>query len=320
MKNTEEYIYAGIPTFMGSPYIGIDEVKKYDVAILGIPIDFGASYRLGAKYAPRKIREYSFWDRVDGTVYYNLDNNKTLRSNKLKIGDLGDLNIWPTDPRMNNREIIKTVAAIRKTAFPLILGGDHSITYASFIGCKNGLPKNRSLGLLHFDAHLDTEKNYLTLPRIWHGNTFRELIEKKYLNGRDMVTIGPRDIVDKRWFDFLADHNVNLFTAHQVNMMGVEKIMNKTIQILNKNCDSVYVSIDIDCIDISQTPGTGTPKHGGILANDMITIVRMLHKLPIVGLDLVELNPVLDSTGATTVIACDILWNFLAFGIHLQSK
>lgn len=318
MKNTEEFIYTGIPSFMGAPFISLKEAHKYDVAAIGVPVDFGASYRLGAKYAPRRIREYSFWDRVDGTIYYDLDINKVRKSNKLKIADLGDINIWPGNAKRNDDEIIQVISAIRKKTFPLVLGGDHSITYSSFIGCQKGLRHRdaNSIGLLHFDAHLDTEDKYLTMPEIWHGNPFRELIKRKYLKGEHMVTIGPRDVVDHRWYEFVKENGITLFTSREVRLKGIISVMKEVIELLKSRCSYVYVTFDIDSIDISQAPGTGTPSGGGLFAEDIIIAMRMLRTLPIVGFDLVELNPKYDVSGATSVLACSILWNFLAFGFN----
>jgi formimidoylglutamase len=314
MKHTEEYIYCGIPTFMASPFVELKEVDNYDVAVVGIPIDYGASFRLGAKYAPRMIREYSFWDRVDGSVYYNLDTGDEMKSNNLKICDVGDINIWPTDPKKNSDEIINVISTICKKSFPLILGGDHSVTYSNFIGCLKGL-KNTKLGLVHFDAHLDVEGQYLTMPDLWHGNPFRKLIQEGFLKGSHMVTIGPRDIVNKKWFDFVKDEGINLFTSKKVYELGIEETMDQAKEIL-KDCSYVFVTLDVDSIDISQVSGTGTPKQGGILAQDLITCVRKLKEFPVAGFDIVELNPKYDKSGATAVIACDLLFNFLAFSFR----
>ena len=90
-ERKEEYIYAGIPTFMGGEFIRENEIKNYDIVFLGVPCDYGASYRLGAKYAPRQLREYSFWDRIYGEELYDLDHSEYLKTNDFKIADLGDV-------------------------------------------------------------------------------------------------------------------------------------------------------------------------------------------------------------------------------------
>lgn len=186
----EEYIYAGIPTYMGGNFIRENEIKKYDVVFLGVPCDYGASYRLGAKYAPRQLREYSFWDRIYGEELYDLDHNKYLKTNNLKIADLGDVYVNPTNPTLNQNAITEKVYSISKDSFPLVCGGDHSITYGSFRGFQRAMKEkypDYEVGLIHFDAHLDVEDKYLNMPDVWHGNVFRKLIEDKYLNGENML-------------------------------------------------------------------------------------------------------------------------------------
>ena len=103
----EQLIYSGVPTFMGGDLIGSRSIKNYDVVFLGVPTDYGSGYRLGSKYAPRKLREYSFWDRVDGATMYNLDNGETVESNYLDIADIGDIDVDPTHPDKNQNNITK---------------------------------------------------------------------------------------------------------------------------------------------------------------------------------------------------------------------
>ena len=193
----EEYIYAGIPTFMGGKFIEENDIKNYNVVFLGVPCDYGASYRLGAKYAPRQLREYSFWDRVNGEELYDLEHNEYLETNNLKIADLGDVYVNPTHPNENQDAISQKTYTISKHSFPLVCGGDHSITYGSFRGFYRAMKEKfpqYDIGIIHFDAHLDVEDEYLNMPEVWHGNVFRKLIEDDYLKGKNLYTIGPRGL------------------------------------------------------------------------------------------------------------------------------
>lgn len=316
MIKTDEMFYAGIPTFMGSDYVSIEKVKDYDVGVLGVPIDNGASYRIGAKYAPRVIREYSAWDRIDGSECYDYDTNTVIRSNSLKICDLGDINVWPGNPQNNQRDVADAVEQIRKTGFPLVFGGDHSITYGAYIGCKRGYGKN-NIGLLHFDAHNDLEDKWLTLPDVWHGNVFRKLIEGGHVNARKMLSIGVRGIVNRKWYDYARENGVKIITSNEVNKSGVDNAIQQ-IHELFKDCDGVYISFDIDCLDISLSPGTGTPKYNGLKVEDVVEIIRSLKDLNTIGFDLVELNPKYDKNGSTALLACEILYNFLAYGLKVN--
>lgn len=320
-ERKEEYIYAGIPTYMGGEFIKEENIKKYDVVFLGVPCDYGASYRLGAKYAPRQLREYSFWDRIYGEELYDLDHNEYLKTNELKIGDLGDVYVNPTKPSANQDAITEKVYSIAKNSFPLVCGGDHSITYGSFRGFYKAMKENYpdyEIGLIHFDAHMDVEDKYLNMPDVWHGNVFRKLIEDGYLNGKNMYTIGPRGVVGKDWFDYVKENNINLFTANYTKNKGILNIIN---EIKEKNKDKkikFYITFDIDCLDVSYVFGTGTPQCNGLTPYECDEALRNLHDLDIAGFDIVELNPKLDDSHTSFVIAEELLYHFLAFGLNKE--
>lgn len=317
-ENKEEYIYAGIPTYMGGDFIKENDIKKYDVVFLGVPCDYGVSYRLGAKYAPRQLREYSFWDRIYGEELYDLDHDEYIETNELKIADLGDVYVNPTNPSQNQDAITEKVESIAKTSFPLVCGGDHSITFGSFRGFYKAMKEkypDYEVGLIHFDAHLDVEDKYLNLPDVWHGNVFRKLIEEKYLEGKNMYTIGPRGVVGSQWFNYVKEQEINLFTANTVKKKGILNII-KTIIDKNKNKKiKFYITFDIDCIDVSYVFGTGTPQCNGLTPYECDEALRNLRDLDVAAFDIVELNPQLDDSHTSFVIAEEIIYHFLAFGL-----
>ncbi len=319
MGKKEEYIYAGIPTFMGGDFIEESEIYKYDIIFLGIPCDYGASYRLGAKYAPRKLREYSFWDRIYGQTLYDLDTKKILKTNKFKIADLGDVFVDPTHPDKNQEAIKNKTYAIAKKSFPLICGGDHSVTYGSFIGVLKAMNEeypDYEIGIIHFDAHLDVEKDYLNMPNVWHGNVFRRLIENRYLKGENLYTIGPRGLVEEEWFKYIQKEGINLYTSNDVKLRNIETIMN---EILDKNKNKkikFYITFDIDSIDSSYIFGTGTPQINGLNPFDCDKALQFMKNFDICGFDIVELNPTLDNSYNSFIIACELIYHFLAIGLR----
>lgn len=317
MERMEEYIYAGIPTFMGGEFISENEIKNYDIVFLGVPCDYGASYRLGAKYAPRQLREYSFWDRVYGQEIYDLDHNEYLKTSTLKIADIGDVYVNPTHPKENQDAISNKTYSITKNSFPLVCGGDHSITYGSFKGFYMAMKEkypDYEVGIIHFDAHLDVEDKYLNMPDVWHGNVFRKLIEDNYLKGENLYTIGPRGIVGREWFDYVLEKNINLYTSNKVKEMGISNLINEIIKKNEGKKIKFYVTFDIDCLDISYIFGTGTPQCNGLTPYEADEILRNLRKIDVRGFDIVELNPTLDDSHSSFVIACELIYHFLAFG------
>ena len=312
----EQLIYTGIPTFMGGDFINEKDIKKYDIVFLGVPTDYGSGYRLGAKYAPRKLREYSFWDRVDGSEMYDLDTEKYINSNELEIGDIGDIEVDPTNPEHNQANISEKVYKIRKETFPLVCGGDHSITYGSFIGCYKAMKElepEYEIGIIHFDAHLDLEDKYLNMPRVWHGNVFRRLIENDYLKGENLYTIGVRALEEYELIKYAKDNRINIYPNKKVKEIGLEKIIDKILE-KNKNKKiKYYITFDIDGIDMCSVPGTGTPQSDGLKVTECNYVLRYMKKLDIVGFDIVELNPIIDSSDNTFIIAIELLYNFLGF-------
>ena len=319
MKKKEEYIYAGIPTFMGGDFINEDKIKNYDIVFLGVPCDYGASYRLGAKYAPRKLREYSFWDRIEGQTLYDLDKKKSYKINNFKIADLGDVYVNPTHPDKNQDAITKKTYAIAQNSFPVICGGDHSITYGSFIGVLKAMKEkfpDYEIGIIHFDAHLDVEKSYLNMPEIWHGNVFRKLIENQYLKGENLFTIGPRGLVDEEWFKFTQKNGITVYTSNDVKERTIHEIMT---DVLNKNKNKkikFYITFDIDGIDSSYIFGTGTPQINGLNPYECDESLQFMKNFDICGFDIVELNPTLDNSYSSFVIACELIYHFLAIGLR----
>lgn len=321
--NKEMPIYSGISTFMGANFINEDEIYKYDIVFLGVPIDYGATYRLGSKYAPRKLRELSSWLRIDGEDMYDFDKDEILKTNILKIADIGDIEVDPTNPEHNQTNISEKVYKIRKETFPLVCGGDHSITYGSFIGCYKAMKElepEYEIGIIHFDAHLDLEDKYLNMPRVWHGNVFRRLIENDYLKGENLYTIGVRALEEYELIKYAKDNRINIYPNKKVKEIGLEKIIDKILE-KNKNKKiKYYITFDIDGIDMCSVSGTGTPQSDGLKVTECNYVLRYMKKLDIVGFDIVELNPIIDSSDSTFIIAIELLYNFLGFGYKKGEK
>ena len=227
----------------------------------------------------------------------------------------------PTNPSLNQDAITEKVYSIAKESFPLVCGGDHSITYGSFRGFAKAMKErfpDYEIGLIHFDAHMDVEDKYLNMPEVWHGNVFRKLIEDGYLDGNNMYTIGPRGVVGREWFDYVKEKHINLYTSNYTKKNGILNIINE-IKEKNKNKKiKFYITFDIDCLDVSYVFGTGTPQCNGLTPYECDEALRNLHDLDIAGFDIVELNPKLDDSHTSFVIAEELLYHFLAFGLNKE--
>lgn len=313
--------FSSVATFMRSPYISAGECGSYDAVALGVPVDHGVSFRSGQRFGPAAIREASFWYSLRGQEVVNLDDGQTFPVNSLRVGDLGDIEILPGDAEATHGRIAETVERVAGRAFPLILGGDHSITYGAFIGCRRALARSgvTRLGMLHFDAHLDTEGEYSELPRVHHGNAFSTLIEEHELVGNRMVTVGIRGYEGPSVVEFGRRSGIQTHSVRAIRSRSLQTTLTEISQYLGENCDGVYVSFDIDCIDPSQVAGTGTPALGGLSVPEVLDGLKLLRALPVVAFDLVELSPRLDATGLSAIVAAEVIWNFLAFGLRVPT-
>jgi agmatinase len=321
MRNDEEFVHSGIATFMRAPHVGLEDAAGYDVVVLGVPLDYGVSFRAGQRHGPRAIREATFWHRLEGGAFVDLASGTRHDANALTVADLGDVVLWPADPDRNTERITQTVGAARAAAFPVVLGGDHSITYAAFLGCQHALAGRgvSPIGLLHFDAHLDVEREYLTLPPVHHGNFLGELVRQGHLRGEHVVSIGGRGIETQEGARFLEERRITLFGAGAVRTRGLPAVVGEACSRLAAQCAAVYVTFDVDVIDPAQAPGTGTPVVGGLAAEDVLAALPVLKGLRMAAFDLVEVCPPLDPSGATAIVAAEVLWQVLSFGIRAPS-
>ena len=140
-----------------------------------------------------------------------------------------------------------------------------------------------------------------------------------YLDGNNMYTIGPRGVIGREWFDYVKEKNINLFTSNYIKEKGILNIVNK-IKEKNRNKKiKFYITFDIDCLDVSYVFGTGTPQCNGLTPYECDEALRNLHDLDIAGFDIVELNPKLDDSHTSFVIAEELLYHFLAFGLNKEN-
>ncbi|OJI95862.1 hypothetical protein ASPVEDRAFT_35172 [Aspergillus versicolor CBS 583.65] len=299
-----------------------------DIAVLGFPYDTSTSYRPGARFGPRGIRAGSSREKKGRS--YNTVWGVDPFEEDLSIIDCGDIPITPFDAahafkqmEQGYRQVLhhETTSNGSKAGWthPRIvsLGGDHSIV----------LPILRSLktvygpiSVIHLDSHLDTWDPYegytgiaSEQSAITHGTFFwhasREGCIKKGASvhgGLRTKLFGPKDYeIDEKNVGF---HRIE---AHEIDVIGVEGIVKRTVDVVGDN--PVYLSIDIDVLDPSIAPATGTPESGGWTTRELKRYIKGLEGLNLVGADVVEVSPPYDSTAETTsVAAADLIIDILA--------
>jgi agmatinase len=298
--------FTGIASFCKFPIQTDLETLSADVAIWGIPWDEGGGYRPGARFGPRSLREYStrfsFHERgVKEGGYWNIEKKKRFLDG-IQLVDCGDQDILYLKVERTFAAITDSVEKILYArTFPIILGGDHSITFPVVRAFK----KYNPLHLIHIDAHLDYNDSVEGVL-LANGSPIKRVSELNFVD--KIVQIGMRGIRAREdaYNDSISRGN-RIITISDFRRMGVEEILN---QIPDR--DHLYVTIDIDALDPSIAPGTTSPCFNGMTYKEMRDLlIGIASRGSVIGFDLVEVNPFLDPVGLTQSAAVMLILEFL---------
>ncbi len=278
-----------------------------DVAIVGAPHDVSTTFRPGARFGPRAIRSNAY---EPGT--YHLDLGIEIFE-WLEVVDFGDAYCPHADTSASHRNIRERVATVAgRGIVPVILGGDHSITWpaATAVAEHHGFGR---VGLIHFDAHADTadtiEGNLAS-----HGTPMRRLVESGAIPGRNFVQIGLRGYwPPAEVFDWMRSQGMRWHLMNEVHERGLAAVAQTAVDEVLEHSDVVYLSIDIDVLDPAFAPGTGTPEPGGLTTADLLRAIRsIVLGTDVVGLDVVEVAPAYDHADLTVNAAHRLVFEALA--------
>ncbi len=296
--------FGGIKTFFRLPHIKkTDELfKNLDIAIFGVPFDGGVSYRPGARFAPSKIREVSSLGRG-----YHFSRDLTV-FDSLNVADTGDCLVTPMSVE-KTYELIKayTGELLEKNKKFISVGGDHSTTLAHLRALKE--KNGKAVSLLHFDAHLDTYASAWGCE-YHHGAFVRHAVNEGLIDSKTSIQIGIRgSLAGKSDLDFNVEHGLSYITVDNIRLKTLSQVMSKIHGHLKQ--ESVFLSFDIDCLDPSCAPGTGTPVHGGLTVYEVQKIFQELRIKNLVGADIVEVCPPYDTAEITALAAVDVMFEIL---------
>ncbi|MDR3435775.1 agmatinase [Telmatospirillum sp.] len=298
-SNRRTQPYAGVPTFLGLPYIpnaiDVDDIGGLDVAVVGVPMDLGVTNRSGTRFGPRAVRAIERIGPYDHVL-------KRLPADLCKAADIGDIPFRSRYSLDQSHQDIQAFFGRIVTAgvIPLAVGGDHSISYSILkaVGAK------RPVGMVHLDAHCDTGGDYEG-AKFHHGGPFRHAVLDGVLDPERCVQIGIRGASEYLW-EFSTDSGMTVIHGEDVAKLGTAAIIAKARQVVGDG--PVYVTFDVDCLDPAFAPGTGTPEIGGLSSREALEILRGLDGLDIVGGDVVEVAPQYDSTTNTAHVAAQMLF------------
>ena len=285
---------------MRLPYVR--DARALDVAIVGVPYDGGTSYRPGARYGPRHIRDQSSLIRPWNPVL------EVAPFAKLRVADYGDVDVSPVSLEETFAAVERDLdAVVGAGAIPLSVGGDHSITLPVLRAVAR---RHGPVALVHFDSHPDTWGEYAGSYH-YHGSTFRRAIEEGLVDPARIIQIGIRGpVYGPDDFEFHAEHGLEVVRIGDVKERGVRWVVERVARLAGR---PVYCSFDIDAVDPAYAPATGTPEVGGLTSYEALSLVRGLRGLELVGADVVEVAPPYDGPGAiTSLLAANILFALLS--------
>ena len=266
----------------------VASVDEAEFVIFGAPIDSTTSYRPGTRFASSSMRQESF-----GLETYSPYQDKDLED--IKVFDGGDLELPFGNPR-KALDIIKvtTKTIIKANKLPCMIGGEHLVTLGAFEAVFEKYPEIR---VIHFDAHIDLRDEYLG-EKLSNDSVIRRIYD--LIGDNKIYQFGIRS-GEREEFCFAREHtNLNKF-----NFTGLSKAI--------EACRGypVYFTIDLDVLDPSVFPGTGTPEAGGVTFMELLEAMIVVSELNVVAMDINELSPVYDQSGGSTAVACKVLRELL---------
>lgn len=300
--------FAGVATFCRFPLLADVPAEQLPVdwALYGIPYDGSVTYRPGAKFGPRAIREASQYIKP-----VHLEHEVNLAA-VFSMADAGDAPVLPYSCKDTLDAACKFAMTLGDPAQTKLfaIGGDHSIAYANLRATweRRGRPAG-GLALLHFDAHLDTT------DEVWgekwtHASPFIRAIEDGLLDPKRMLSVGIRGPLNAAGdLEYARQHGIELVTYQDWKSGDGEARISSFLEKLGD--EEVYLTFDIDCIDPAFAPGTGTPCCGGLTSAEAIDLIRRCSGVNLVGADVVEVLPDRDPAGITSLLASHVLFEIL---------
>ncbi len=309
-----ELAYAGIDTFLKGDHSDVGDVADVDAAVLGVPYDGAVSNRPGARYGPGAIRRASGWWAYLSEYKGGLTNMQTGRQvdfADLTVADCGDVPVFPMDAGRTAESITAHVATVAERTLPVMLGGDHYCTFPAFEGFAAGTGLE-NVGFVQIDAHTDTVSESPVFGTDFHGSSTNLIAESPYVDYDSVSQVGIRGYEAPEFFEFAEETGLSLHTMRDVEDRGIETVITEAVDAAAEGNDAVYVTVDVDAVDPSVAPGTGTPVPGGLSAQQALRVVETLGTREEVGMiDLMEVAPDFDPTEGTARLAAYLLVTFL---------
>ncbi|AVT38633.1 hypothetical protein C6W10_21780 [Plantactinospora sp. BB1] len=313
--------WAGLGTLFGAPAARLDELGQVDGwAVAAVPFDGTASSRPGAAEGPRALRTASVvfanslaslgtWEMLDTRT------GEAFRYVAPQVVDVGDLHVYPTDTLRTYQAVAAESRSLCARAGRVIfLNGDHSATFATFSGFRAAQldrAAGRRIGFVNIDHHFDFGRWSALHGALYHGSNSRRISELPGMRPEDIAFVGVGDTTRFDQFRSLVEQGFQVVPAARIMRIGADAALRPVVERLAAVCDAVYVSLDIDVLDTAAVTGTGHVTMGGLQVAHLLDVYEVLRELPIGALDVAEIAPRYDPTGATAQVVARLLFEFL---------
>ena len=304
------FVFGSVLTFGQVPLVTeMEQLRawKPDAAMIGAPFDLGTTNRPGARFGPRALRTQAY---ESGGYHLGLGLEIFEELSVVDVGDAFCPNGLVDESLANIGDKVREVASLG--AIPLVMGGDHTITWPSATAVAD-VYGHGNVGLIHFDAHADTADD-IDGNLASHGTPMRRLIESNAVPGKNFVQVGLRSFwPPAEVWEWMRDHEMRWHLMDEIWQRGFTAVLADAVSEALERADKLYISIDIDVLDPAFAPGTGTPEPGGVTTLDLLHAVRELaYRHDVVAMDIVEVSPPYDHADCTVNVANRLFCECLA--------
>jgi len=313
--------YSGIKTFAKVDACDPAELTDgVDVGVVGVPFDGSVTNQPGTRYGPQALRTASAWQ---SRVFNDDDEQMTSATGRvadysgLEVRDCGDAPTAPTDVEYTGELVREYVEAVAEHTMPVVLGGDHYITYPAFEAYANTVEGD--VGLIHLDAHSDTRGDSDLYGEHYHGSPMARIDELEQGGYERHAMVGIRGHNSTEFLELIDERGIHVDYATDVHEKGIDACVEAAIDHATDGTDHVYLTMDIDSVDPAFAAGTGTPEPGGLTSTQFLRAVDLLGECDAIGaVDLMEVAPNLDPTGATESLGANALVRFIEARFYEQ--
>ena len=289
-------------------------MDKIKLGILGLNYDTEAGRGWpGARYAPDSIRRAlsGIMNRVEDGYLFDVCNNKLINLNQFEIKDFGNTDqICHYSHVQALKEMSECIQKVISSGFiPILLGGDHSVTNAGFDALYQAT--KGKIGIIDFDAHLDLKFDSPVQGKYSGSSEIRRAVERERISAKNVVEIGPRGFNYPEHYHFIKESGITIFSPKEVYEKGAKEIARKALEIAGNGTEAIYVTVDIDSLDMAYALGSGGQEPAGLNHFQLAEMIRIIAPKPAV-IDYVEVNPMTDHRELTSHVCANLILEFIA--------